>query len=86
MAEALTMALAPKVGRPEAYRITQLVCKFVAGSGKNLHRAALEDEQVRAVLSPEEIGIALDPAQYLGSTDIFIDRVLVAYHEVRPAT
>ncbi len=82
MAEALTMMLAPKVGRPEAYRITQAVCNQVAGSGKNLRQAALEDGEVRAILSPEEIDNALDPARYLGSTDAFIDRALAAYREV----
>lgn len=83
MAEALTMALAPKAGRPEAYRITQAVCNQVAGSGKSLRQAALEDREVRAVLSPEEIDSALDPAHYPGSTDAFIERALAAYHEVQ---
>lgn len=83
MAEALTMALAPKVGRPEAYRITQAVCNRVAGSGKTLRQAAQEDEQLRTVLSLEEIDNALDPACYLGSADAFIDRALGAYQEVQ---
>ena len=80
MSESLTMALAPKVGRPEAYRIVQTISKQVTGSGKNLRQFALEDEQVRAVLSPEEIENALDPAHSLGSTDAFIDRAIAAYH------
>jgi 3-carboxy-cis,cis-muconate cycloisomerase len=83
MSEALTMALAPKVGRPEAYRITQAVCNHIAGSGKNLRQAALEDREVRTVLSPEEIENALDPSRYLGSAEAFIDRALAAYHEVQ---
>jgi 3-carboxy-cis,cis-muconate cycloisomerase len=82
MAEALTMALASKVGRPEAYRIVQTISKQVTGSSKNLRQAALEDGEVRAVLSPEEIDNALDPAWYLGSTDAFIERALAAYREM----
>lgn len=81
MSESLTMALAPKIGRPEAYRIIQAISKQVTGSGKNMRQAALEDGQVRAVLSPEEIDNALDPTYYLGSTDAFIDRALAAYHK-----
>jgi 3-carboxy-cis,cis-muconate cycloisomerase len=81
MAESLTMALAPKVGRPEAYRITQAVCNQLAGSGKNLHQAAREDGQVLAILSPAEIDNALEPARYLGSADAFIDRALAAYQQ-----
>ena len=34
-------------------------------------------------LSPEEIDHALDPANYLGSTDQLIDRALAAFNEVR---
>jgi 3-carboxy-cis,cis-muconate cycloisomerase len=81
MAESLTMALAAKVGRLEAYRITQAVCNQLAGSGKNLRQAALEDGQVRPILSPVEIDNALDPARYLGSADAFIDRAIVAYQK-----
>jgi 3-carboxy-cis,cis-muconate cycloisomerase len=86
MAESLTMALAAKVGRPEAYRITQAVCNQLAGSGKNLRQAALEDGQVRPILSPEEIDNALDPARYLGSENAFIDRALAAYRKTDLAT
>ena len=83
MAESLTMALAPKVGRPEAYRIVQTISNQVTGSGKTLRQVALEDGQVSAVLSPEEIDAALDPARYLGSADAFIDRALAAYQRVK---
>ncbi len=83
MSESLTTSLAHRVGRPEAYRIVQSTGKQIAGSGKTLREAALEDGEVRAVLSPEEIDNALDPARYLGSTDAFIDRALAAYFRVR---
>jgi 3-carboxy-cis,cis-muconate cycloisomerase len=82
MAEALTMALASKVGRPEAYRITQAACKQVARSGKNLRQVVMEDGEVRAVLSPGEVDNALDPVRYLGSTEAFIDRAIAAYSEM----
>jgi 3-carboxy-cis,cis-muconate cycloisomerase len=81
MSESLTMALAHKVGRPEAFRIVQSIGKQSAGSGKTLRQAALENEEMRAFLSPEEIDSALDPARYLGSTNAFIDRALVAYRD-----
>ena len=82
MAESLTMALAPHVGRPEAHRIVQAACDDAIKSGMNLRQAALADAQVRAHLSPEEIDRALDPGGYLGSTDTFIDRALASYREV----
>ncbi len=83
MSESLAMALAPRVGRPEAYRIVKVVSDHAMESGVNLQRAALDEEQVRAILSSEEIDRALDPASYLGVTDTFIDRALAAYHEIQ---
>lgn len=83
MAESLTMALAPQLGRPEAYRIVQALCKHVINERENLHPVALADERVRAALSPEEIERALDPVAYMGSADVFIDRALAAYNELR---
>jgi 3-carboxy-cis,cis-muconate cycloisomerase len=79
MAESLTMALAPHLGRPAAYGIVQALCDQVIGSGGNLRQVALADAQVRAILSPDEIDRALDPAGYLGSTDVFINRAIAAY-------
>jgi 3-carboxy-cis,cis-muconate cycloisomerase len=81
MAESLTMALAPHIGRPEAQRIVQAVCNRAIESKRDVRQVTLEDEQVSAILSPIEIEQALDPTKYLGSTDIFIDRALMAYHE-----
>jgi 3-carboxy-cis,cis-muconate cycloisomerase len=81
MAESLTMTLALRIGRPEAYRIVQAVCNQVVGSAKNLRQAAMEDKQVRAILSPEEIDKALDPTRYLGSADAFINRALADYQK-----
>jgi 3-carboxy-cis,cis-muconate cycloisomerase len=83
MAEALTMALAPRLGRPEAQRIVKVICDDAIKSGVNLHEVTLKDAQVRAVLSSEEIDHALDPNEYLGSTDAFINRALEAYSEVQ---
>ena len=83
MAESLTMALAPHIGRPEAQRIVRATCDQAVKSGVDLRQAALADVQVRAILSPEEIDKALDPGGYLGSTDAFIDRALASYSEVQ---
>ena len=79
MAEALTMALAPRLGRPEAQRVVQAACARATDGGQTLRQAALDDAQVRAVLSAEEIEHALDPAAYLGSAGALIDRALDGY-------
>ena len=83
MAESLVMALAPHVGRPEAQRIVQAACDYATRSGVNVRQAALADEQVRAILSAEDIDRVLDPSEYLGSADTFINRALEAYREIQ---
>lgn len=83
MAESLTMALAPHIGRPEAQRLVRAACDHAVRSGEDLRQAALKDTQVRSFLSPQEIDHALDPGKYLGSTNTFIDRALEAYREVQ---
>lgn len=83
MAESLTMALFPHLGRPEAQRLVRTACDHAVKSHLDLRQAALADGQVRAVLSLEEIDRALDPTMYLGSTDAFITQSLTTYAEVQ---
>lgn len=82
MAESLTMALAPRIGRPEAQLIVKTICDDVVKTGRSLRQVAQAEEQVLALLSSQEIDQALDPGRYLGSTDIFIDRAISSYREV----
>lgn len=81
MSESLTMALAQHIGKPEAYRIVQTISKQVTPSGKSLRQVALEDEQICQILSSADLDRVLDPANYLGSTNTFINRALAAYKE-----
>jgi 3-carboxy-cis,cis-muconate cycloisomerase len=83
MAESLTIALAPYVGRPEAQRMVQAACSRTQALHITLRQAALDDAQICAILSTENIERALDPAGYLGSADRLIDRALESYHELR---
>ncbi len=82
MAEPLTTALAASIGRPAAFRLVEAVTRSASDARQSLRDAALADDQIRASLSLEEIERALDPANYLGSTDLFIDRALSAYRDV----
>ena len=85
MSEALAMALAARVGRPEAQRIVKTTCEQAIKSGVDLLQASLANVQVRALLSPDEIERVLDPSGYLGSTDTLINRALVAYRALLKA-
>jgi 3-carboxy-cis,cis-muconate cycloisomerase len=81
MAESLTMALAPHVGRSEAQRIVKALCDRAVKLGVHLRQVVLEEEQVLGILSLEDVGRALDPSAYLGSTIVFIERALASYRE-----
>ena len=83
MAEALTMALAEKLGRAEAYRIVDEVAARAARDGLTLRDAAGTDERVRAVLPGDRLDRVLDPQTYRGSSDVFIDRALEDYRRIR---
>jgi len=76
MAEALTGAIAAKLGRHEAQRIVKAECDRALRDGITLAEAAVEDTCTAGVLSREEIEQALDPTRYLGSTNDLIDVAL----------
>jgi 3-carboxy-cis,cis-muconate cycloisomerase len=77
MAERLTFALAPTIGKAQAKSVMEQACK----------RAMSEKRHLREVVRdlPEASGLDLDalfdPATYLGATDAFIDRILALYEE-----
>jgi 3-carboxy-cis,cis-muconate cycloisomerase len=79
MAEALTMALAVHLGRRDGHRLVGEACRRAAEQGISLHEAAAADERIRDIVSPEDLGVLLDPEHYLGSTDLLIDRALEAF-------
>lgn len=79
MAEALTMALAPRLGRHEAFRVVRQASERATKTGEDLRQAALADERVRDTLAPDEIARVFDPAGYLGSTGTYIDRALADF-------
>jgi 3-carboxy-cis,cis-muconate cycloisomerase len=82
MAEALTLALAEQLGRPEAHRIVQEACDQARTAGSSLRQAAHDDLRISAAMSSDAIERVLDPAAYLGSADMLIDRALASYRDV----
>jgi 3-carboxy-cis,cis-muconate cycloisomerase len=81
MAESLSMALATRVGKQEAHHVVQAACERAVRQGSDLQTVARADEQISDALSADEIGAALDPAGYLGSANLFVDRALDAFHQ-----
>lgn len=76
LAESLTTALAKQVGRDQAYQQVQSLCAAAIRDGRSLAEVAEKDARLSQHLSEAAVRQALDPAGYLGSTDLLIDRAL----------
>jgi 3-carboxy-cis,cis-muconate cycloisomerase len=76
LSEALAMALAKGIGRSSAHQLIEHAAHRALESGRPLRDLLLEDQQVRAHLSPAEIDALLDPKNYTGSAASMIQQVL----------
>jgi 3-carboxy-cis,cis-muconate cycloisomerase len=81
LSEHVTTILAQKLGRLEAHELVEAAAHRTLESGRSLREELLAESALREVLSPEEIDAALDPARYLGSAEVFIDRALELYRK-----
>jgi 3-carboxy-cis,cis-muconate cycloisomerase len=75
-AEAVQMALAPALGRDTAHKLVGEACRQAAGQGRHVRDVLAELPQVRKVLDEAALARVFDPANYLGSSNDYIDRVL----------
>ncbi len=78
MAEAVTMALGKAMGKREAHRLVEQACLRAVRESRHLHDVLFEDPVIQARLTVAELEKLMDPAHYLGATQEFIDRVLIA--------
>lgn len=76
LAESVSMRLGESIGRPAAHRILQAASAQALKRGVSLLDVLRDDSRVTQHLSPADLEQALHPASYLGSTNVFIDRVL----------
>jgi len=78
LAEAVQMALAPTLGRDVAHHIVREASARALREARHLKDVLADDPQVRAALDDAGLERLFDPANYLGATNTFIDRVLAA--------
>jgi 3-carboxy-cis,cis-muconate cycloisomerase len=78
VAEAVMMGLAPQIGRGEAHHVVKHACDLALAEKISLADALQRDKAVAARLDRAAIERLIDPANYLGSTQGFIDRVISA--------
>src|SRR3954447_15132977 len=79
LAERVTTALAPALGRHPAHELVQEAAQEAFASERPLGDVLAEDGEVTAHVDRDEIARLLDPACYLGATDALIDRALRAH-------
>jgi 3-carboxy-cis,cis-muconate cycloisomerase len=78
MAEALTFALAPKLGKPLAHHLVEAAAQRAHKSKRRLTDVAKDDAGVTAVLAADDIDKVLDPISYQGVAQAFIDRLIAS--------
>jgi 3-carboxy-cis,cis-muconate cycloisomerase len=76
VAESVMMGLAPALGRGEAHHVVKHACDVALAEGISLADALERDPAVASRLDRAAIERLIDPAAYLGSTRVFIDRVI----------
>jgi 3-carboxy-cis,cis-muconate cycloisomerase len=76
LAEAVTLALAPKLGRAAAHALLARACRLADAEGRHL-RAVLEQQaEIQDLLSETELDHLFDPANYTGQAATMVDRVV----------
>ncbi|NUR11520.1 MAG: 3-carboxy-cis,cis-muconate cycloisomerase [Bradyrhizobium sp.] len=76
MAEAITFALAEKIGKSDAHHLIEAASKRAVAEKKHLREVLTADPQVTAHLSPEKIAALFEPMAYQGASQDLIDRLL----------
>ena len=76
MAEAVMMALAPKMGRLNAHHLVEKACKQAVAEQRHLYDVVSEVDEVQQYFNLEELRLIFKPESYLGNIQDQIDAVL----------
>jgi 3-carboxy-cis,cis-muconate cycloisomerase len=78
MAEAVSFALAEKLGRHEAHRLVQELSDQALREKRTLKELLLGNIRVKSLMSSAEIEKLFIPLTYQGSAQVFIDRLVMS--------
>ena len=76
MAEAVTMALAEKIGKSEAHHLMEAASKRTVAQKADLRDVLMKDPDIGAHLSADKLEKLFEPMAYQGVAQILIDRLL----------
>jgi 3-carboxy-cis,cis-muconate cycloisomerase len=78
MAEAVTFALAEKLGKANAHHLIEAASKKAVADQKHLRDVLTSDSKVTAHLDTEQIAALFEPMAYQGVSQELIDRLLAS--------
>jgi 3-carboxy-cis,cis-muconate cycloisomerase len=78
MAEAVTFALAEKIGKNDAHHLIEAASKKAVAEKKHLRDVLTADPKIAAQLSAEKITELFEPMAYQGASQALIDRLLAS--------
>jgi 3-carboxy-cis,cis-muconate cycloisomerase len=76
LAESVSVELAARMGRERAHDLVRRAAQRAVAAGRHFREVLEEDAEIREHLNASDIERLMDPGNYLGSTRIFIARVL----------
>jgi adenylosuccinate lyase len=74
-AEAVMMRLSKEFGRMEAHEMVYHLAQKSISEGKSFQSLLLNDSVVSKVLSPDQLNEIMDPANYIGLSEYFTDKL-----------
>jgi 3-carboxy-cis,cis-muconate cycloisomerase len=80
LAEAVSIALAQRIGRDAAHHLIEQCCRKAVEQGAHLREVLGAEAQVSAQLSADELDRLLDPAHYLGQAQRWVERAVADHH------
>lgn len=84
MAEAVAMALAVKIGKPDAHRLVEEAVRKAQTDNKHLREVLADDVRVTAHLQPADLAKLFEPLAYHGVAQTFIDRLAASAQSRAP--
>jgi len=78
MAEAVTFALAEKIGKSDAHHLIEAASKKAISDQKHLRDVLTSDSKVTAHLDAQQIAALFEPMAYQGASQELIDRLLAS--------
>jgi 3-carboxy-cis,cis-muconate cycloisomerase len=80
LGEAVMLALGDRIGRLDAHRLVEHASKEAVASGRTLFDVLSADAAVMQHLSSGQLKHLLDPANYAGEAQAFVDAALELHH------